>query len=407
MKGFKKILSFLLACIMLVGILAACTPATGEPLLTLEDQSISVNTFYLYLSRMKGYLTLATSMGGYGEQANQDTFWDTLMDASGKTYDEYYTEQLLDNVKTYLAAMSLFEERGLKLPDETMSAIDEELQEILDNKFGGSKDEMNAELANYGANYEVLREAHIIEAKIALLREDLFGTDGSKISADYKNGYYKTHYRRFKQLSFATYRVATEVDKNTGEEKVITDPTTGYAKQIPMTEKEIQQVIDRVHEIYKMAVVNEDETSFLEAWKDGESGKGDFALFDALLTETDEDGKLIYNDNDVSEAYPNGIYAKASDQSDAPEVLEAVFEMNVGDVRVVRTEDRFFIVMRYDNDDGAYANKENAQSFKSFLSAMENDLLAEYLQPYKENIVVDEALLDAISMKNVTANTTY
>ena len=156
----KKYVALLLALLLVTAAITGCA-AKGKTLLKLEKEKITVNTFYLFLSRMKGYLSVGSA---YGENAWNDSFWDTMMDTDGKTYDEFYTDQILDNVKTYAAALHVFRERGLKLPDETIDAIDAELQEILDNEWNGSKAEFNAKLAEYGANYDVLREAKIIEA---------------------------------------------------------------------------------------------------------------------------------------------------------------------------------------------------------------------------------------------------
>ncbi len=402
MKKIKKILSALLVCAMLVGMLIGCAPATGEPLLTLENQSISVNLFYFYLSRWKGILSQGSN---FGIQVDQDSFWDTIMDANGKTYDQYYVEELLESMKNYLACLYLFEQRGLSLSDEDIKQIEADLQEMIDNNFDGSRDAFNAELANYGANYEVVRENRIIEKKIEILQQDLFGINGSKISSQLKEDYYQDTYRRFKLMSFYTYHSVTEIDEETGEEKIVTDPATGYPKTTPMTEAEINAVIDEVHLAYDK-LIGED-ANFIDAWKNGSVAKGDAGVFDAMLTETDKDGKLVYGDEAVSEEYPNGYYMTADDQIDIPEISEKLFSMNVGEVVVLRTDDAFFILMRYENEAGAYADSANAQSFKNFTTKLQNLLLNDYLKTYIENIVVDQALLDEVSMKKVTSNTKY
>ena len=147
MKVLKKILVVALCLTMLATALVGCSQR-GEKMITLEDNDITVNLFMLLMSRTKGNLAAA-----YGDKVNKDAFWDTIMDAStGKTYDDYYKEQVLESAKTYLACLHLFDELGLKLPNSYIEEIDEELKEIMDYDANGSKTEFNSMLSAYGAN---------------------------------------------------------------------------------------------------------------------------------------------------------------------------------------------------------------------------------------------------------------
>lgn len=395
----KRYVALLLALIMLLGVLVGCA-AKGQTLITLKKEKISVNTFYLYLSRLKGYLSTANA---YGLSAEEDSFWDTLMSTDGTTYDQYYTAQILENAKLYAAALHAFRERGLKLPKETVKEIDKELQEIIDTEWDGSKTEFNKKLATYGVNYDVLREAKIIEAKIALLRADLFGADGSKISAQLKEDYYRTNYRHFKQMFFYTGYFETVLDEE-GNEKVVTG-SDGYPVFKNMTQAEINLVIDRTTEAFDKAVVN--DVSFLDAWKNGKTAMGDAILFDALLDEKNKEDKYVYTEDPGRELYPNGIYLKADSDYDFPEVRDAVFEMEVGEIRVIRSDYGFHVIMRYENDAGAYANEANKDCFGDFATNLENLLLEDYLRPYLELIAIDQKVFEGVSMKNVAANLHY
>jgi hypothetical protein len=107
---------------------------------------------------------------------------------------------LVEEAKTYLAALYLFEKNDLKLPNETLDAIDAELAELMDYRADGSKSQFNALLAEYGVNYKLLREAMIISEKISYLKQYLFGADGSKIAENLVDDYYRENYRRFKVI---------------------------------------------------------------------------------------------------------------------------------------------------------------------------------------------------------------
>ena len=131
MRTVKKIIAVLLVALMLTSCFVGCA-AKGKKLMTLEDQSISVNMFSLYLSRMKGNLASSYS---FGSSALSADFWDTVMDVSnGQTYNDYYTNMVLENAKTYLAALYLFEQRGLELPDEYIDEIDAELDRLIEEE---------------------------------------------------------------------------------------------------------------------------------------------------------------------------------------------------------------------------------------------------------------------------------
>ncbi len=438
MRTVKKIIAILLTVLMLASCLAGCA-ANGKKLMTLEDQSISVNMFSLYLSRMKGNLASSYS---FGSSALSDDFWDTVMDVSnGQTYNDYYTNMVLDNAKTYLAALYLFEQRGLELPDEYIDEIDEELDRLIEEEADGSKSAFNAILATYGVNYKILREAYIIEAKIAYLRDDLFGVDGSKISADLMEAYYNTNYRRFKQVFYANYDLKYETDangddiyytesgkiaydmdaevkkddkgevvkdkngdsvrvledgktiaydKDAGTRKNVTD-ANGNNMTEPMTKEELKTVIDKVNLVM------------------GETVKGDTKLFDSIVSD-----EKTANEDVGMEKYPNGYYMTKNTDYYAPEVVEALFEMEIGEVRMVPSDYGYHIIMRYENEEGGYILDDNSDFFVSttgsgyiFMSDLMNTLFSEYLVQYKQNIVVDEEKRKGVDMKSVGANYHY
>jgi hypothetical protein len=348
---------------------------------------------------------------------------------------------VLDNVKTYLAALYLFDQRGLKLPDSYMDEIDAELKRIVKEEYGGSKSEFNALLASYGVNYKMLREAYIIEAKIAYLRDDLFGADGSKISSTLVEDYYNTNYRRFKQIFYATYDFSYETDANgddiyytesgkiaydttktpkkndagevvkdkngdtvyvledgktiaydmnIGKRKNVTD-ANGNNVTDDMSPDEIRTVLDKVTLVMEQTV------------------KGDTTLFDALVS----DEKVANEDLGMNE-YQNGYYMTKSTDYYSPEVVEALFDMEIGEVRKLQSEYGYHIIMRYENESGGYMLDDNSDFFVSttgsgylFMSDLMNDLFTKYLAQYKLNVQVDTGSLEGVDMKSVGANFHY
>ena len=136
-----------------------------------------------------------------------------------------------------------------------------------------------------------------------------------------------------------------------------------------------------------------------------EAREGEYSLFDRLVEEYGEDEGMV--------KYPNGYYMTRTSDYDSPEVIEALFDMDTGEIRRVESEYGIHIVMKYELDKGGYADKDNKDFFVtedgtySFVNLLKSDLLEEYLKQYKESIVIDEERLKALSMKSVGANYNY
>lgn len=447
-RVFKQILAFLLVCMLLTTCMVGCS-SRGKKLMELEGTDITVNMYMLLLSRMKGKLA---SSYAFGTQALKDSFWDTVIDAStGETYNEYYTNMVVENTKTYLAALYLFDELKLKLPDSTLEEIDDEMQRLIDTDGEGSKNTLNNVLAEYGANYKVLKEAYIMEAKIAYLNDYLFGSDGSKISAENYEKYYQDNYVRFRHIFFFTTKPVYETDSNgdviyysdlssltiaynskkEGAKKktdekgniqkdsknqtiwVYTD--TDGNEHISYDEKGTSDsptypnpILDSdgnvlTEELSKAELIALSDK--IQLIMEDEAREGEYALFDKLVEEYGEDSGM--------EQYPNGYYLTETSDYDSPEVVKALFEMEEGEIRRVESEYGIHIVMKYELDEGGYADKDNSDFFVtedgtySFLSSLKSSLLDDYLQKYRENIVIDEDRLKSVSIKTVGANYNY
>ena len=428
-------------CLVLC-ILATCfigCANKGKPLLKLGNSEISVNLFELYLSRMKGTLC---SSDYFGASAKKDDFWDTIVDAYEKTtYNTVYTELVLDTAKSYLAALALFEERGLELPDAYIEDIDSELESLVESVAGGSKTTFNSILAEYGANYEVLREAYIIEAKIAYLREDLFGTNGSKISATLIEEYYQQTYARFKQVFFYTYEYLYETDEHGdniyyGEDGHVSYDTTKTQKtdkngnavtdakgdivyvytdangderiayKIKGAERVVRRdssgnVMTRNYEGDELKLVIEEATLLLDQVKEG-----DTINFDLLVEE--------YTEDESYEDYPDGYYLSKDSYYPSEEVKTALFELEVGQYKMVRSENGIHIIMRYEPEVGAYTREEyknlfiaNSTGTYIFMGDLMSKLLSDYVSSYKDQVVVDRTLIEEIDIKRAGINYHY
>ena len=436
MKRFwVRSLAIMICFLMIAASLGGCS-SKGTPCMELEGTELSVNLYQLFLSRMKG--TLASGYM-YGEKALKDSFWDTMMDSDGTTYNDHFTKQVLENSKTYLAALHVFEELGLELPQSYIDEIDEQIDELIENDADGSKTTFNSMLAKYGVNHKMLRDAYILEAKISYLSDHLYGADGSKISPVLIEDYYKDTYARFKHVFIYTYELVYETDTdgndiwyssteknkisydttakvkkdsngNTVKDKngdtvyVNEDGTVAYdkanAQRNPKLDSNGSQVI-REYTEKELIAASDRATLILE-----KAEEGNYTLFDKLVEN--------YSEDEGMEKYTNGYYVTRESNYDSPEVLEALFDMKDGEIRRVDSEYGIHLVMRYELEEAGYDKKENADFFVSnndssytFLSDLKQMLLAKYLAPYIEKIEIDESVLDGVDIKSVGANFYY
>ena len=196
MKNNKKIavklLCVILSCMMLLSVMTACASST---LMELGEVKISANIYEFLLSRMKG------SLYKMGYDVNSEDFWNTVFSINGMTYEEYFKTSVLEQTYTYIVSEFLFEKEGLTLPKESEEAIDTLMDKLVER--AGSKNKLNAELANYGVNYNMLKEIYTIEAKMVYLKEYYYGENAEKISKEDKDAYYNENYVSFKQILLA------------------------------------------------------------------------------------------------------------------------------------------------------------------------------------------------------------
>lgn len=432
-----KSISLFLVILMFGTCFTSCS-SLGKPLLQLGKTELSENVYMLFLSRLKGTLASGTN---YGSTALKESFWDQVVTNDGKTRDESYKEQILEECKFYVAALNLYDELGLKLPDSYTEEIEQTLKDYVDIDADGSKTAFNALLSPYGANYKVLREALMIEAKLAYLNEYLYGADGSKIGAEIKDTYYKENYVRFKHIFFYTYSPIYETDSDGRDiyysdltNKKIAYDTSAYKRRNASGEEVKDKNGDIVYETAEGTVAYDtkngqrlplyDENGYLKTreftreeliqvndhasliMEELEGKEGNYTLFDSYVKDFSED--------DGSITYANGFYMTRDANYEAPEVLEAVCEMKDGEIRKINSEYGIHIVMKYELENNGYAKSENSDFFVNkdtgslvFVDQLKTKLLMQKLSPSISEVKVYSDRYSAISLKTLEPNFYY
>ena len=439
MKNSKKTIKFvalLLAFCTLVCIFAACDAERSDvdsPVLEYQGEGIPASFYQLLLSRTKG--TLARNH----YDVKSEGFWDGKVEGGDVTYEDYFNEITLESCKSYLCALAFFESEGLRLPESVIAAIEEEIEFYVSLGYvgGGSADKLDEVLAPYGVDAESLKEAYLIEAKHELLLTYLYGADASLISDTVKEDFYRENYYRFKQIILPNFYYEYEVDdfgdeiyfdeetgrrlydekngavmfdangnylkdengdeiyfdasgsilydKVNGKRSVVLDGN-GEAKKFYYTDRELEK---------REALVGEIVASLDE---------GDFTLFESKMAEYN----LDFGDG---ESYPDGYYLSRIEEGGYEgymlDMLDALEDIEVGEVAHIKSEHGHHIIMKYELDAGKYASGAYSEWFASFNSALINKMFEQKCNAIKGDITVVEENLVGVSIKDIGVNFDY
>lgn len=428
MKKYVKILCLMLCFLLCAPIFSSCA---AKPMIEYGDKSISVNVYEFLLSRMKGTLAY------YGYEVDKSSFWKTVIDLEeGTTYNDYFCATILRQTTYYVIADALFDKNELTLSAQDEKKVDDLLAAYV--KKAGSKSKLNAELKEFGVNYDILREIYVLEAKIELLKDHLYGKDGEKIDGAVKEEYFTENYVAFKQIFLATYDYVTDEDRfgdvvyytNDKHEAIAYDKENGET-QTDEFGKVIKDVLgdpEYFTEDGKIAydkkngvigyVTNDDGDKVITDVSDEKKGKiyddakkyaeecnGNTALFEEYMSKygESESDSLVY-------LYASDGYYAAQNDSVAyfDDMAELLLTLDVGESAVFKSDYGYHVLCRYENVDGAYDEKEYEDMFADFYDSLISRLFDSLCAQYEDDVTVDDSVFDgAPTMAEVGSNTLY
>lgn len=440
--------AILLAVAIISGAIIAAVLLMREPaVMTCDGESISLSFYEFMLSRVKGEL--------YRERLDVDSeeFWSSKMPESDMTYEEYYTNSVLESCKVYLMSLIMYNELVKsgeleKLPQSYYDQIDEDIQLYIDLGYvgDGSEDKFNSILSDYGVDADGLREIYIAEAKAQYVKDYLYGgSDASKISDSVKEEYYEENYYRFKHILVGNFYYKYIVDgsgnvmyfEDDDDGRVLYDTENGerhfdedgnYLRDSDGTEIYFIKGTDPEQKLY--AYDKENGVTRFETDSDGQIKRyeytdaemserkkiadslcgieaGDFDTFE----QKGSDGS-VNTDYSKTFATTDGIYMSDIEISSysgyMPELLAAVKTLDVGEITSVEAEDGYHVIMRYEPDEGAYSDEDSEEWFTSFNTSLITKLFLEKCQGNFSGIEIDaEKLGTARSMAEIGVNTDY
>ncbi len=446
-----RALALCLMLALLVCSLSACA-TRGKTLMTLEKDGIkvtlSVNLYQLFLCRMKGVLY----NGGYtnnGVGPQTQAFWNYTSKFDGDvtmTLDQYYEQNIQDNCRTYLVALYLFESLGLELSNADIEEIDSRMDELVRVDGGGSKTKLNSVLSGFGVNYNILRDAYLLEKKVDAVQKELFGEDAGLIGDDIKDEYLKENYVHFRQIFLPTYNYKTETDENgdtiyfytEGElrDRIYYDEHNGVKGKNEDGSTITDKNGDPVYFIndgtftriaynkangspsylmkensteYQITEMTDEEKAALETRAN--------ELLTSLKNASAQDFENAISEekspqNDLTE-HPDGYYldrnvdfeSGGSDSAYLAEIIKKLDAMQDGEIAMVPSPYGFHIIMKYAFTEKAYTLPANETWFENFNENLVEKLFLERCEVYFPDIIVDEKVLaGAPGIKEVAIN---
>lgn len=444
-KLFMRAAALLLVILMLALPLASC--AGGKKMLTLKvdgkTYSISVNLYELMCSAMKGTL-MAYNYTLEGHRPSQDAYWEIMDTYDGKTMetsDSFYRKNVLENCKAYLVSLYLFDKYELALSESAKKEIEETMDELVKTDGEGSKAKLNSVLANYGVNYNMLKEYYTIKAKFKAVQDHIYSTMGPNVKGEYLN----ENYVHFYQIFLANYTYVYETDKN--GDTIYYDTTTN---QILYKKTEFTQTTasGKTETDSKGNVIYYTDVTRTHISYDSEKGQPSYKIDkdgESYVTKPmteDELDKLVERANDLTQSLQgvskDAFVAKVSSESDDTQaaiytdgyylqkgvdfsasgedfmyldtIVEQLSSADVkdGDVIMIASPSGYHILMKCAPTEKAYELEANAVWFTNFVSGFTAEVFAERAEPYLAQIDLNEKVYaKAPSMKEVAINYFY
>lgn len=320
----KKSLCILLGVIM---VLSLCACSSSPVIATYEGMSLDSSMYALHLAiekkAVEEYLYYYYKM----DISSTPEFWDEYYDQENKITWTDYVETEFCNM---LVAMKFCKEHDISVTDESLaSEVDALIKDYIDT--AGSKDLLNLELAEYGADYDMLVE-YLNAYQYIKLMQDYLVSDGTlSVSKDevveYLSDYWNYDYILFETVDGSGNAII--------DEDITTEQAKDYFLSDYVTVKHILYLTDKATDAEKKAKKEKAEAN-LAAIQSGEASFSDFE-----------------KDNEDSNIQYTFSYGEM-----VAEFEKAAFEMEVGETRVVETTYGYHLMLKEELDESAFTKLE-------------------------------------------------
>ncbi|MCD7782610.1 MAG: peptidylprolyl isomerase [Firmicutes bacterium] len=361
----RKALSAILAAAL---ILTSCTvlfsscAGTEPALIEYDDVKITAPMYMYYLSHYK-----AVFLSVYSEVSDTDAFWDSMTE-DGITYEEYFTEVIIENLKKTVVAAWLFDYMGLTFTSSMKEEVEDGIDELCYYLCGGDKDAFDEYLSDYGIDADTLYDIYVIDAKISYAYQYLYGASGIlDVSDEEALAYAQENYALIGHLYVNNkFKYETDSDGN-----YLYDEETGEYYRFDLSDDELAEK----EEIIAAVKEGLDEgTSFEELWN-------------------------LYSEDQL---YEGGYYIYEGMENFIDEVVEAALEMEIGDIICIETEYGTHFLKRYEITGTPWEDDENADFFEDFEDNLADYVFTNLMNDYSEDVTVYKELLSQYSLQDAS-----
>ena len=302
--------SILIVLLLIVGaLLVAFSP---KAVMEYGGVKVDAKMYSYWLSYFKKEI-----MAEYKINGSRDTedFWESEF-KDGVSYGEYFGQMADERIKAKIVAANMYDSFGQDLPDYAVEDINTYLAELIDFVGEGSKKTLEDIAAEYGTDYEAIKRVAVCDYKAELLFNLTYGADGSYITDEEKDAYYKDNFSRVKVIFIRTK------DENLSQSEL--DEKNKMIEQLDLISDES---------------VNE-------------------ARFDSLMG--------VYSDDNASAYYKNGFYLSHLSDYPVEEVTAAALSMETGELKKIESDYGVHYILKLELDEKAYENEDNSDWFNSF-----------------------------------------
>ena len=360
----KRVLLLILAFAMVFSLFSC---SQSKIAMRLGDSSISENMYRFWLSTYK-----ADFLSYYNNSVDSPAFWQSMA-TDDKTTEQYASELINQNIKYLLVGIKLFRDYGLKIDADISLEINEDIEEKID--FYGGRSPLNAMLAKYGANVDILKDCYIAEEKLYAVYDYLYGANGTEAMTDAMiDGYYRENYSHVRYLVIYT------------EDKIVYDENGEY-----VFDSEGNVLTDKLTDAERA----EKQAKIASAMAELEQGV-DFA---EVMTE--------YNEADMA-AYPNGFFISPNELGVFGYALVSeTKQMNVGEIRKIEEDGICYIVEKLELTELSKLDDASKSQLASLESYCVQQHYEEKFSAIAEDITVNESVLSQYSLSTASANFTF
>ena len=336
--------------------------SSGAAVMTYNNSEITENEFRYYLATYKGRFRQV-----YTDFSDTSKFYASEI-SEGITYETYLFDMVVENVKRSLLCDALFDEMGLKLNSKVEKQIDDYISDYITEYAGGSKNQFNAALAEYGINASMLKEIYLRDEKTAAVFDALYGSSGvTPVTDADRTVYLEENYVRVRHIYVNNkYVYATDED--------------GYALY---TEDGLKQT--KAMEGEELEAKNALITAIDEALAEGDN-------FEEVYDAFSED-----------KYYANGYYLTRNTDF-VSEVVSSAFDLKEGEYVKIESDYGTHYIQKLALDAAPWADDSNADFFTDYDTSVAEHLFEEYLDSLLSAITVDDTVLGTYSLEASPSN---